>query len=49
MNGKTKTPAEGGQQEETRPLEGSTQNQLKQRLDVKMVRRFKAWMMNRLI
>jgi len=28
VNGKAKTPAEGGQQEEARPLEGSTQNQL---------------------
>jgi len=28
MNGKAKTPAEGGQQEKARPLEGSTQNQL---------------------
>jgi hypothetical protein len=28
MNGKTKTQAEGRQQEEARPLEGSTQNQL---------------------
>jgi len=49
MNGKTKAPTEGGQQEETRPLEGSTQNQLTGRLDVKMVRRFKVWMRNRLI
>ncbi len=28
MNGKTKTQAEGRQQEEARPLEGTTQNQL---------------------
>jgi hypothetical protein len=35
MNGKTKTPTQGGQQEEAGPLEGSTQNQLTGRLDVK--------------
>jgi hypothetical protein len=33
MNGKTKTPTQGGQQEEARPLEGSTQNQLTGRID----------------
>ena len=29
MHGKTKAPTEGGQQEAARPLEGSTQSQLK--------------------
>jgi hypothetical protein len=33
MNGKTKTQAEGRQQEEARPLESSTQNQLIRRFD----------------
>jgi len=28
VNGKAKAPTQGGQQEEARPLEGSTQNQL---------------------
>jgi hypothetical protein len=29
LNGKTKTPTQGGKQEKASPLEGSTQNQLK--------------------
>ena len=40
VNGKTKTPTQGGQQKEAGPLEGSTQNQLTGRLYGKMVRRF---------